>query len=279
MNIDAYLNHIPTIEKWIVEHRLDSLVIGMGPTGWLVPWLDRSIIKDLRLWGCHDASRILPMDDLIIMDLPQMALNPDTTRYKHIIEARPKRLWVYERNYPHWAEHIQPCMKPVTTTVKWAVFPPQKAPPMPALEKVAFKLEADPPHTTAISPTGMTTLAWQQGCRRIGVIGVDMMKNHHHTYRNWPLVDVFFRKIAAEADERGGCVVNLSPVTSLRGFASWKRCTSTSAPIAGSKPQEPSASSNTASASTQLATLPSTGCAAETLGGRLAPTEPAVPGA
>jgi len=278
MNIDSYLSHIPKIEQWISEHRLDSLVLGMGPTAWLVPWLDRGLIKDLRLWGAHDACRIMPMDDLIVMDLPQHSLNPDTTRYRHIIDARPKRLWVFERNYPFWAEHFAPCMKTVTHSVKWSVFPPQSAPPMPALEKVPFKLVADPPHTTAISPTGTTTLAWQQGCRRIGVIGVDMMKNHHHTYRNWPLVDVFFRKIAAEAEQLGGCVVNLSPVTSLRGFAAWKRSTSTSAPTVGSKPQAPNESSSTASSSTQPATLPSTGCAAENPAGKSPKTDETVAG-
>lgn len=265
MNVDAYLGHVPAIEKLIADHKLDALVCGMGPTAWLLPWMDRSLIAPLRLWGCHDACRVLPMDDLVIMDSAVNALHPDTTRYAEVIKARPKRLWVYDRNWPSWNGRIHPSVVKVMKTVPWAVCDPRSAERTVAAQRtktfdcIPFKLEADPIQTTAISPTGMTTLAWREGCRRIGIIGVDMQKSHHHSYRSWPLVDSFFRKMAEQAHERGGCIMNLSPVTSLKGFAAWTPSASSSPPTVGSKPPEPSASSNTASASTPPAPSTSAG--------------------
>lgn len=267
MNVDAYLPLIPGIEKAIADAKLDTLVCGMGPTAWLLPWMDRALIAPMRLWGCHDACRILPMDDLVIMDSPHNTLHPDTTRYKHTVDARPKRLWIYEKNAKSWAGHIAPCMEKATHITAWNVCHPNDAakliardPKRRGVDGIQFKLGAEPPHTTSISPTGMTTLAWREGGRRIGVIGVDMMKNHHHTYRNYPLVDAFFVRMAEQSHAMGGCVVNLSPITSLHRFKTWQApSTSGSEPISGNATPEPSASSSTPSTSTPPATSRSTG--------------------
>ena len=167
MNVDAYLGHVPAIEKSIADHKLDALVCGMGPTAWLLPWMDRSLIAPLRLWGCHDACRVLPMDDLVIMDSAVNALHPDTTRYAEIVKARPKRLWVYDRNWPSWNGRIHPSVVKVMKTVPWAVCDPRSAERTVAAQRtktfdcIPFKLEADPIQTTAISPTGMTP--WRGG--------------------------------------------------------------------------------------------------------------------
>lgn len=253
MNIDAYLTHIPTIENAIRAHRLDTIVCGLGPTAWLLPWIDQSVLSGLRMFGCHDGFRIMPMDDLVVMDSPVHNLNSDSGRHRAITTARPKRLWIYDKNAPSWERFLAPCMKSVTKTVPWVVCRPNTVNPQ-TMHKLKFDLTADPPHTTTISPTGTTTLAWREGCRRIGVVGVDMMKNHHHTYQWWPLVDTFFAKMADQAHALGGCVVNLSPITSLKRFREWKPSTSTLAPTDGKKPPEPSESLSTASASTPPAT-------------------------
>jgi hypothetical protein len=276
VNIDGYMQHVPRIEEWLAEHRLDALVCGLGPTAHLLPWVDQKLLAGIRTWGCHDAFRVMPMDDLVIMDNPSMNLNPDTSRYKHIVEARPKRLWIYDRNAPNWKGHLAKSMASVTQTVSYAVCRPDQVPAN--LDKLKFQIDADPMHTTSISPTGMTSLAWREGCRRIGVIGVDMMKGFHDTYRWWPVVDTFFRKVATQAHDLGGCIVNLSPITSLKGFREWKPPTSGSAPTAGNTQPAPNECSNTASASTPPVPSSSTGCAPETPTGPSASTAETEPG-
>lgn len=261
MNVDSYLEHIPSIERAIRDGKPDALVCGMGPTAWLLRWIDQSLLHGVRLWGCHDGCRIMPMDDLVVMDSPNLALNPDTSRYRHILDARPKRLWIYENNSKPWLSVLAPAVKPITKLIDFSVCRPNQA-PIP--EKVKFRLVAEKPHTTGVSPTGMTTLAWREGCRRIGVVGVDMQKGYHHSYAWRRLIDHFFVTMAEQAHALGGSVFNVSPITSLQRFASWKPPTSTSAPTAGSAMQEPNESSNTPSASTPPATCPSTGCEAET---------------
>ena len=248
MNVTNYLHHIPEIEKRIVDHKLDSIVVGMGPTAWLLPYIQRKILNKCRLWGVHDGCRIMPMDDLVIMDSPQNALHADTTRHQHIINARPKRIWIYGPAYDIWRPLLSESMQSVTERVEWAVWNPDALPPEPR-----FKLERPPEgemHTIAISPTGTTTLAWREGCRRIGVIGVDMMKGHHHTYGWSGAVGRFFRICAEHAYERGGWIQNLSPITSLQEFEQWTPSESSSAPTATSGSTEQNSSSNTASAST-----------------------------
>lgn len=268
MNITGYVGAVPQIESWIREYRPDALVCGMGPTAWLLPWIDQSLLAGVRLWGCHDACRIMPMDDLVLMDSPNHALHPDTSRYEHIVKARPKRLWLYERNAPQWKGHVAPCMASVTQLVPFSVCRPNQAPRV--LEKLKFKLVDNPLHTTGISPTGMTTLAWREGARRIGVIGVDMQKGSHHSYAWWPVIDTFFRKVAEQAQQLGGAIFNLSPFTSLQGFRQWKPSTSASAPTSGSVTPEPNSSSNPPSESTPPAESRSTGCGLETMDSKLA---------
>lgn len=247
MNIAPYLKHLPTIEGWITEHRLDALVCGMGPTAWLLPWLDQKVLDGIRMFGCHDGCRIMPMHDLVVMDPPVRFLHPDTQRHQEIIKSRPRRLWVFEPNWAALQKFIPQALHSITTPLKWGVWRPDR---VAKPHKTAFLLENDPPHTMAVSPTGMTTLAWRVGCRRIGVIGTDMMRDHHDSFRWCAQVDAFFVKMAQQAHERGGCVVNLSPITSLRSFAAWKPSTSGSAPTVGSVTPVPSECSNTASAST-----------------------------
>jgi len=269
VNVGNYLQYVPEIEKKIVDNKLDSIVFGMGPTAWLLPYIQRSLLSGLRLWGAHDACRIMPADDLVIMDSPTNSLHPDTTRHRHIIDARPKRVWIYLPAHATWKALLHPSMHSVTEAVDWAVWKPECLPPDPR-----FKLEAPEHgriHTLAVSPTGTTTLAWREGCRRIGVIGVDMVKGHHHTYQWSAAVARFFAKCAQHAHERGGAVVNLSPITSLKEFAEWTPSESLLEPTSGNEPPEQNSSSSTASDSTASATTSkSPGCGPGTEGGKSA---------
>lgn len=278
MNVSPYLQHVPDIEKSIVDNKLDSLVCGMGPTAWLLPYIDRKLLNDLRLWGAHDACRIMPMDDLVVMDTPTNALHPDTTRHKHIVQARPKRVWIYHKAYQAWKKLLSESMDKVTESVVWAVWQPNSLPPDPRFKLVPP--EGKDLHTIAVSPTGTTTLAWREGCRRIGVIGVDMVKGHHHTYQWSAGVSRFFAKCAEHAHGLGGCVTNLSPITSLQEFAEWTPSESSSEPTDGSATPEPSSSSSTQSeADPAETTSKSPGCGAATPAGKSARTgQPAVGG-
>lgn len=265
-DVSKYVEHIPAIEKAIADGNFDALVIGMGPTAWLLPWIDQKLLKGVRMWGCHDACRIMPMDDLLLMDNPINFLDPDTTRHAEIVKSRPKRLWVYKeawktkkhapgRTIPGWEQYISKGMHSITQTVEFGVWQPRQV-----MRPPKFKIAATPPHTTCVSPTGCTSLAWREGARRIGIIGVDMMPLHHISHQFWRIVAHCFCCFAQDAHERGGCVTNLSPITALTPFKEWKPSTSTSAPTNGSATPELSASSSTALANMQPVPLSSTGC-------------------
>lgn len=245
MRVDDYLSHIPDIEEKIRALRPDAIVFGMGPTAWLLPWINQSLLRDVRLWGAHDAWHILPCDDLVIFDVPVRALHPITTRYECILRSRPRRLWAYERNWPSWDKHIHAAVKPNVRQVRFGVWSPAGV--MPGAK---FKLDADPPHTLAISPTGCTTLAWREGARRIGVIGADMLADQTQTSSFVRIVDPFFSTIAEQAKAAGGAIWNLSPISALKRFRQWTISEFSSAQTAGSVTPEPSAFLSTASGST-----------------------------
>jgi hypothetical protein len=222
------LQHVPEIERRIQELEPDALVMGMGPTAWLLPWIDRRLLVNVRIWGCHDAARIYPIDDLVLMDPPIRGLHPDTSRYRHVVDARPKRLWVHrpawgdtrDPNPSQWASHIHSKVWGVCRAIEFAVWDPEAPPDLikPKLGRRHKQTGEPHPDTVAVSPTGATCLAWDQGARRIGVIGADMMRDHHHTYKMRHVVDQFFCEIGRIAHEKGGRIANLSPVTSLTRF-------------------------------------------------------------
>lgn len=252
MRIDAYLQHVPEIERRIHDLRPDAIVFGMGPTAWLLPWIDRRLLQDVRMWGCHDACRVFPADDLVVMDPPIRGLHPDTTRYRHIVDARPKRLWFHQTAWgqddaptpTQWVSHVAKSVRGVCRVIEFAVWDPEAHPTLvkPKLGRRHKKTGEPHPDTIAVSPTGTTALAWDQGARRIGVLGVDMMQNHHHTYQMRHSVDQFFCEIARIAGERGGRIANLSPITSLARF---EQASSTCQPLTSTSGSEPTASSAT----------------------------------
>ena len=153
MNVSSYLHHVPQIESWIRESKLDAIVCGMGPTAWLLRWVSMDALHGIRLFGVHDGCSILPMDDLVLMDGPDKALHPTTHRYTAIVQSRPKRIWTFAGVHDMWMKHLEPAMHPVTKAVPWYVWHFGR----PGGGKL--KIDADPPHTVLISPTGATTLA------------------------------------------------------------------------------------------------------------------------
>ena len=237
MNITNFMHLVPEIEKKIVDENIDTLVMGLGPTAYLVPWIDSKILRKLRLWGCHDVGRIIRVHDLVLMDSPLAMLTqtqvsrlrPGTDAHDFVVNARPDRVWVFKPNLREWIPYLH---KPVLSVVRaedmfvWQRKGTQGLPDRPKKVDISSQI----PHTIHISPTGVTTLAWREGCRRIGVIGVDMRKYEHHTFNKSEDVDRFMLDCAKQAHDQGGCIVNLSPITSLEKFAAWKPSTSGSAP-------------------------------------------------
>lgn len=213
MRVDRFLRFLPGIEAAIANARLDCIVMGLGPTAWLVPHMRQSLFDGIRFVGAHDAFRVRPVHDLVLFDGPKHELNPDSERHAHVLSSRPERFFAYEANLPAWRQYLPPDLLAAAQPVPMHVWNPDKC-----TGHEPFELEADPIHTIAVSPTGCTTLAWKLGFRRIGVIGVDMMHGHHRSVAHRHQVDAFFLKIARQAFDRGGAIVNLSPCTSLAAF-------------------------------------------------------------
>jgi hypothetical protein len=214
VKIERFVAHMPKIEERIAMARLDCIVMGLGPTAWLMPHMRQSLFAGLRFVGAHDAFSIRPVHDLVVMDHPVEWLNPDSERHMRIVDSRPERFWMYEPAERAWRQYLPDTLKQRMQLLRLHDW---DGPKCTGLEP--FKLEADPIHTISVSPTGCTTLAWKLGARRIGVIGVDMMPGHHHTSDLALQVDCFFTAIARQAFDAGGLILNLSPVTSLKRFA------------------------------------------------------------
>jgi hypothetical protein len=273
--VDHYLQHIPAVEAAIRAAKLDAIVMGLGPTAHLLPWIDQSLLHGVRLWGCNDVGSIMAVDDLVIMDSPHQGLHPAMVRFATVVKSRPKRLWLHEPNAKYWKGLIPSCMDSVTRHEPFDAFKPGHQPQFVDPRRLKFALEAKPLQTTCVSPTGTATLAWREGARRIGIIGADCLKGQHHTFKMAHIVDRFFCCVAEQAEQRGGCIVNLSPITSLRTFRGrWTPSASLSAPTHGSETLALNSSSNTPSVSTPPAPSTSSGCGLATSDGPSAKTAP-----
>lgn len=271
MRIEPYVEHIPEIERRIRLLEPDAIVMGLGPSSWLLPWIDQKLLEKPRRFGVHDIFRILPVDDLIIMDPPHAWLGEAGERFKQILDSRPKRWWFYPKAWTHpereqvngtpfWHKHLPQCLRRSVAMMDWEVIPPNE-PPVMTLEdgrkvrsKDGYKLDADPPQTTSMSPCGATTLAWHLGCRRIGVIGLDCTMREHPSYQGIPGVTMFMKFMAMQAEQAGGAIWNLSPISNIRKFDPPDVSASSSVPILGSKLPVPKPSSSTQSASTRPVT-------------------------
>lgn len=260
--LDRFLQYIPEIERRIRDNALDAIVWGIGPTAWLLPWMNPDLLKPLRKWTTHDGCRVMPANDLLLLDTACRGLHPDTARYRCIVDSRPDRIWVFKGAWDsfkagpasEWRHHLHPDVQDRVRVQDFRVWDPRLPPQTinPKLGGTHPKTKEVVPDTCAISPAGACTLAWQEGCRRIGLIGVDMLPHHIHSSHQYRAqIDHFLSSIATRMHEAGGLLCNLSPITSLPRFSKWIPSASTSAPIAGNATPEPKTCSNTASASTQ----------------------------
>lgn len=233
MRIDGYLEHIPEIERRLSVLRPDAIVIGLGPSAHLLPWIDQRLLLGVRRWGVNDVFRVLPVDDLLVLDAPNGELTPPIPelypehmqnrpeiglRHKWIVTSRPQRLWIYEPHWqtkrqdnPLWDQFIPACLHGIVRPQPFKVFYPGD----PTTQKSDFALVTDPPQTSCISPIGAITLAWKEGARRIGLIGADCMPGNHHSNKHSMLLNIMLKSFARQAQELGGQIAQLSPFSAL----------------------------------------------------------------
>lgn len=228
------LNHyhlIPIINMAIAAHRLDAIVFGLGPTAQLLPYLDQSYVRDCRLVTSHDGGQIIPVDDVLILDPPERALAVDGPRFAAIHACRPKRIFVLSERFAVWKEVLHPAVHAIMQALYMKVHSPTAEPGQIAtlgpefITAATFPLEDELPHTGLISPVAAITHSWRSNGRRIGVLGVDMLPGQHHTGHPFyvDMVDKIMCVLAEQAEAAGGCIVNLSPITSLKNFATRSR--------------------------------------------------------
>ena len=243
MNVTNLLPHAAKIEQQIREERLDAIVYGLGPSAWLIPWLDSKLLQSVELWSAHDAQRIITPDHLLLVDSPSRTarLKVGTDAYEAVLATRPGKIWVNSWYTDEWDRHLHFSVKSIVETVHFWVWTHEhknrKQDPKPK----QWAMGGQDPHCGFISPLASATLAWREGRRRIGVLGVDMGPEHN-THSMLKYVDNAFKMLANSAHEQGGCCINLSPVTYLKHFPQWTPSESSSAPTNGNTSPAPSAS-------------------------------------
>lgn len=219
-----YTQHIPEIERRIEALKPEAIVCGLGPSARLLPMLRKEVLDGVRLWGVNDFFAIMPCDDLVLMDsplVPQSGLrqyghgtniNP---RWQTVVDSRPKRWWLYRGVKDHWTPMLpQPRVEHSFELRNW-VWPTAIYAPMPDLEHLPHD------HTMA-SPVGTVSIAWGEGARRIGLIGVDLLfhggdkrRPEHHMANFKPQLSWFMSHFRHQAKAKGGLIENLSPFSTL----------------------------------------------------------------
>lgn len=221
MNLEHYLPHVAEIERRLRELKPHALVLGLGPSSRLLPLVDQELLKGVRLWGCNDVEAFQKVNDLVMFDGAQMELHPSTDRHAAILKSNPDRWWIYK---PAWADGMHPsghvCWKgwrdllPEDQRSKVCVFDIYCIDKHPIDRSGKWPkpmLNADVPNHALSSPTGMTTIAWREGARRIGLLGVDMIPGQKAICSRWHEVRFFFKHIARQAKEMFGEIRQLSP--------------------------------------------------------------------
>jgi len=225
MNVAHLLHHVPAIEEEIQRHKLDALVIGLGPSGWLVPWIRSSLLHPIELWGAHDVHKIIPVDQLLLMDSPSTTkrLLVGTAGYEEIQKSRPYRMWVYEPWWEEWKTHLAPAVLDIAEPQTFYVWGQDGRNRKNGLERPPqWSVGWEVPHCGGMSPMACITKAWEEGRRRIGVLGVDVGPEHPQTHNLRKQYDSIGCQLSSSAHEQGGLVVNLSPISWLKKWRAWK---------------------------------------------------------
>jgi hypothetical protein len=225
----AHFQHwVPGIEERLRNLRPHSVVCGLGPSSYLLPHIDQSLLAGVRIWGVNDFWRIRPCNDLVLMDQPLLELDPHTIRYDWVIKSRPDRFWIYDG----FCDPVLHQGKSLLETWKKAYGGELPAPhkvfqltkwdtrKMPKKDgKVAApQLQGRPYHHMMMSPVGTLSIAWGDGSRRIGLIGVDLLPMHHRQSQNLELHSWFVSHFGVQAKALGGAIVNLNPHSKLKGL-------------------------------------------------------------
>lgn len=209
-DLSQWESHIPEIEKRISDLNPHVIVCGLGPSAYLLNKLDKDLIKNIRLWGVNDFFKIMPCHDLTLMDSPVRELDPSGDRYKYIIQSKPERWWIYEQCHKSWSSLIGDNAKKNSFDLTlW--HPQQNRPPNQSVPL----LQGRPYHHTIASPIGTIALAWGDGCRRIGFIGVDLLVDNHKLSNHNLWIKWFLKHFSKQAKKLNGSIVNLSPFSTV----------------------------------------------------------------
>lgn len=219
MNLEHYLPHLPEIERRLSELKPHALVTGLGPSAHLLPLIDKGLLRDVRIFGCNDAERYFKVNDLVLMDGPCHELHPSTERYQGIVKANPDRWWIYKCAWESAYKANQMCWQ------GWKhILTPEQVARVGVFDLRLLNKELDdhgkfrPPLLTDAlpnhihsTPTGATSIAWREGCRRIGLLGVDMIPGQKAICDRWFEIRRFFKFVATQAKELFGEIRQLSP--------------------------------------------------------------------
>lgn len=210
-DLSHWTHHIPEIEKRIRDLKPHVIVCGLGPSAYLLNHLDQSLLANVRLWGVNDFWKIRPCDDLTLMDPPGPGgeLRPGSERHNWVLKAKPSRWWIYNHCDERWKKIL-----PQATDVRvfdlklW--LPGQPPPGGPGSNPVP-RLQDYPVNHTIASPVGTIAMAWRDGCRRIGFIGVDLLQGHHRLSQHAKWIKWFIKHFSHQARALDGAIVNLAP--------------------------------------------------------------------
>jgi hypothetical protein len=208
-----FAQHIPEIEQRIRALKPHVIVCGLGPSAWLLPKVDQSLLDGVRIWGVNDFWKIAPCHDLTVMDGPQGELHPSRDRHQWIVKAAPQRWWFFHSAWPGWKPKLPHAHESGRVTkFELTLWMPDKK---PGMETVPM-LQGRPYHHTMMSPIGSVAIAWGEGCRRIGILGMDLLPDHHRLSAHAKWVSWFLSQFAHQAGKLDGRIANLSPFSKLK---------------------------------------------------------------
>lgn len=221
-HLAAWWSHLPEIERRIATFRPEAIVCGLGPSARLLAHVSPFLLTDVRIWGVNDFCSIMPCDDLVIMDsplIPQSGLrkmrnerdvNP---RWQQVVDSRPKRWWLYKNVVEHWSTMLPEKRDQRIFDLRLWEWPRNIPDGVPTIDHTPYD------HTIA-SPIGTIAMAWGEGARRIGLIGVDLLidengRPQHHMSMNKSQLSWFTSCFNYDMRKKGGEIRNLSPFSRL----------------------------------------------------------------
>ena len=173
---------------------MDWIVFGLGKS---IHQLTREEAKEYNTLGVNDIFATHDVDHLVIPDRWDRFTEP---RLQTIAKSTPKTLWLKEtRSFPGLEEH--PDVRHYKVA-KWNGF-------------WSLDLPEDTVPYCYISPFIASAIAWKYlNAERIGIIGVDLLTDHHQ-HKNAHILNPCFKILREKLLERGTELVNLSAESKL----------------------------------------------------------------